>query len=77
MTARSSPKDIRMPVGRERYHRLGRRRPTPQGEMLWALPRMANGDGSSGHRHDASPLQGRAALSIAIGQKTQMGKDCR
>ena len=47
----------------------------PPREVLWALGRMANGDGSSGHRHDASPLQGRAALSIVIGQKTQIGKD--
>ena len=39
LTARSGPKGLRMPV-------------RPPREMLWALARMANGDGSSGHHRD-------------------------
>jgi hypothetical protein len=48
MTARSSPKDLRMPVGRERYHRLGR--PTPEGDALGV-----GEDGQRGWKLGSSP----------------------
>ena len=49
----------------------------PPREMLWALARMANGDGSSGHHRERFTVAGWAASSIVIEQKTQIGRNCR
>ena len=67
-----SPKDLRI-----RWSRTvpsGGRRSPPMGDALGVGEDGQRG-WDLGHRHDASPLQGQAALSIVIGQKTQIGKD--